>query len=72
MATTIVHSGESLPSIAESCGHAGEWQTLAALNPQVIDPGEPVEGTVLTLPPGWNNSADGSDREEGADTEDVH
>jgi hypothetical protein len=44
--------GDSLPSIAEACGHPGEWQLIVAWNaPETIpDPNNIQPGMTIVLP----------------------
>jgi hypothetical protein len=42
--------GDSLPSIAEACGHSGEWQLIAAWNPDLADVNNIQPGMTIILP----------------------
>jgi LysM repeat protein len=46
----VTQPGDSLPSIAEACGHSGEWQLVAAWNPDLADPHNIQPGMTLILP----------------------
>jgi hypothetical protein len=46
----VTRPGDSLPSIAEACGHSGEWQLIAAWNPDLADPNNIQPGMTLILP----------------------
>jgi hypothetical protein len=54
--------GDSLPSIAEACGHPGEWQLIVAWNaPETIpDPNNIQPGMTIVLPDlaSWQPSGD--------------
>jgi hypothetical protein len=48
--------GDTLPSVAESCGHPGEWQEILAVNPWIPENGDYLNvppGTNVLLPPDW-------------------
>jgi LysM repeat protein len=48
----VTQPGDSLPSIAEACGHPGEWQLIVAWNaPETIpDPNNIQPGMTIVLP----------------------
>jgi LysM repeat protein len=46
----VTQPGDSLPSIAEACGHSGEWLLIAAWNPDLADPHNIQPGMTLILP----------------------
>jgi len=48
--TYTTQPGDSLPSIAEACGHSGEWQMIAAWNPDLPDVNNIQPGMELVLP----------------------
>jgi hypothetical protein len=45
MYTTV--GGDSLPSVAEACGHPGEWQAILETAPWIAESGD-----YLAVPPG--------------------
>jgi hypothetical protein len=49
----LVGGAESLPLIAESYGHSGEWQALLNENPDIPDWNNLQRGQVLNLPTEW-------------------
>jgi hypothetical protein len=46
----VTQPGDSLPSIAEACGHSGEWALIAAWNPDLADINNIQPGMSLILP----------------------
>lgn len=55
-ATYTVQPHDTLPSIAERYGHAGEWQVLRDANVDIIlDANTLFIGSVLVLPEGWSD-----------------
>jgi hypothetical protein len=46
----ITLPGDSLPSIAEACGHSGEWQLILAWNPDLVDWNNIQPGMTIILP----------------------
>lgn len=42
--------GDSLPSIAEACGHSGEWQLILAWNSDLTDYNNIQPGMTIILP----------------------
>jgi LysM repeat protein len=46
----VTQPGDSLPSIAEACGHPGEWLLIAAWNPDLADVNNIQPGMTLILP----------------------
>jgi hypothetical protein len=55
MSDYITLGGDSLPSIAEQFGHAGEWQALAEANADHIwgDYNNLQPGLTIAIPPEW-------------------
>jgi hypothetical protein len=55
MSIYVTVGGDSLPSIAERCDHAGEWQALAEANAEHIwaDYNNLQPGLELVLPAEW-------------------
>lgn len=57
--TTV--GGDTLPSVAEACGHSGEWREILAVNPWIeessdymsVPPGSNVLLPMDWLPAGW-------------------
>lgn len=45
--TTV--GGDTLPSVAEACGHSGEWPAILEVNPWITDGSD-----YLNVPPGSN------------------
>lgn len=48
--------GDTLPSVAEACGHSGEWPAILAVNPWIPEGGDYLNvppGSSVLLPGGW-------------------
>ena len=52
--TTV--GGDTLPSVAEACGHSGEWQAILEVNPWINETSDYMSvppGSSVLLPPDW-------------------
>jgi hypothetical protein len=48
---TVSH--DTLPSIAETYGHSGEWQMLWSINEYIADPAAIYPGMEIEIPDEW-------------------
>lgn len=61
-----VQGGDTLPSVAEACGHSGEWPAILETNPWInessdymsVPPGSSVLLPMDWVPAGWETPAE--------------